>query len=405
MPDGGVNLDLGAGGAARIPPAAWLTAPGQVFSFTRAVPAKRDYYEVLGVERGAATPDIKKAYRKMAMQHHPDRNPGDAAAEERFKEAAEAFEVLGDDSKRKLYDQFGHEGPSRAGFSGFQGTDEIFSRFGDLFGDLFGNLGGQGRRGGPQRGADLKTRVVIPFAEAVAGIEREITVPRRDACEDCDGSGAAAGTKPETCQTCHGQGQVIHRQGFFTVQTACPRCHGEGQTITSPCRGCGGTGVVQKETTLKLNIPAGVDDGQTLRIPGRGMAGTKGGPAGNLYVVVAVEPDPRFQRDEFDIHSKITISMVQAALGCTVKSPGLQGEVEVEIDAGTQPSHVIVRKGKGIPVLGGRGHGDHHIHVEVTVPTKLSGDQEEILRELAESFGEAVSEKKGFFSSLRKRKR
>ena len=380
-----------------------------MFSFTRAVPAKRDYYEVLGVERGAATPDIKKAYRKMAMQHHPDRNPGDAAAEERFKEAAEAFEVLSDDSKRKLYDQYGHEGPSRAGFSGFQGTDEIFSRFGDLFGDLFGNLGGfggqGGRRGGPQRGADLKTRVVIPFAEAVAGIEREITVPRRDACEDCDGSGAAAGTQPQTCQTCQGQGQVIHRQGFFTVQTACPRCHGEGQTIATPCGGCGGTGVVQKETTLKLNTPAGVDDGQTLRIPGRGMAGTKGGPAGNLYVVVAVEADPRFQRDEFDIHSKVTISMAQAALGCTVKSPSLQGEVEIEIDAGTQPAHVIVRKGKGIPVLGGRGNGDHHLHVEVTVPTKLSGEQEEILRELAESLGESVSEKKGFFSSLRKRKR
>ena len=181
--------------------------------------AKRDYYEVLSVERGAATADIKRAYRKLAMQHHPDRNPGNAEAEERFKEAAEAFEVLSDDDKRKLYDQYGHDGPSRAGFSGFQGTDEIFSRFGDLFGDLFGNLGGfsGGRRGGPTRGQDLKTRVVIPFTEAVTGIEREVTVPRRDPCEECDGSGAAAGTKPQTCSTCNGQGQVIHRQGFFTV--------------------------------------------------------------------------------------------------------------------------------------------------------------------------------------------
>ncbi|HEY0135868.1 MAG TPA: DnaJ C-terminal domain-containing protein, partial [Nannocystis sp.] len=237
------------------------------------------------------------------------------------------------------------------------------------------------------------------------GVEREVTVPRRDACEECDGTGAAAGTKPQACATCHGQGQVIHRQGFFTVQTACPRCHGEGQVIASPCRGCGGTGVVQKETTLKLSIPAGVDDGQTLRIPGRGMAGTKGGPAGNLYVVVAVEADPRFQRDEFDIHSKVSISMAQAALGCTVKTPSLQGDQDLEIEAGTQPGHVVVRKGKGIPVLGGRGHGDHHVHVEVTVPQKLSQEQEELLRELAESFGEAVSQKKGFFSSLRKRKR
>jgi molecular chaperone DnaJ len=371
------------------------------------VTAKRDYYEVLSVERGAATADIKRAYRKLAMQHHPDRNPGNAEAEERFKEAAEAFEVLSDDDKRKLYDQYGHDGPSRAGFSGFQGTDEIFSRFGDLFGDLFGNLGGfsGGRRGGPTRGQDLKTRVVIPFTEAVTGIEREVTVPRRDPCEECDGSGAAAGTKPQTCSTCNGQGQVIHRQGFFTVQTACPRCHGEGQIIASPCRGCSGTGVVQKETTLKLSIPAGVDDGQTLRIPGRGMAGTKGGPAGNLYVVVAVEADPRFQRDEFDIHSKVTISMVQAALGCTVKAASLQGDQDLEIEAGTQPGHVVLRKGKGIPVLGARGNGDHHVHVEVTVPTKLSGEQEEILRELAENLGEVVSEKKGFFSSLRKRKR
>jgi molecular chaperone DnaJ len=374
-----------------------------VFSFARAVTAKRDYYEVLGVEKGASPQDIKRAYRKAAMQHHPDRNPGNKEAEERFKEAAEAFEVLNDEGKRKLYDQYGHEGPARAGFGGFQGADEIFSRFGDLFGDLFGGFGG--RRGGPQRGADLKTRVVVPFAEAVTGVEREVTIPRRDACEDCDGSGAAAGTQPQTCSTCGGQGQVIHRQGFFTVQTACPRCHGEGQIITTPCKTCSGTGVVQKESTFKLTIPPGVDDGQTLRIAGRGMAGSKCGPPGNLYVVVAVEPDPRFQRDEFDIHSKVTIGMVQAALGCTVKSPSLSGEVEVEIEAGTQPNHVIVRKGKGIPVLGGRGHGDHHVHVEVTVPTKLSGEQEEMLREFAESTGEAVCEKKGFFSSLRRKRK
>ena len=367
--------------------------------------AKRDYYEVLGVERGAVTADIKRAYRKMAMQHHPDRNPGNKDAEERFKEAAEAFEVLGDDNKRQLYDQYGHDPPGRQGFGGgFQGTDEIFSRFSDMFGDLFGGLGGN-RRGGAQRGADLKVRVASPFAEAVTGGEREITIPRRDACEDCNGSGAAAGTQPQSCQTCSGHGQVIHRQGFFTVQTTCPRCQGAGQTIAKPCPTCSGTGAVQKESTLKISIPPGVDDGQTLRISNRGMGGTKGGPPGDLYVMIKVEADPRFQRDEFDIHSKVTIGMVQAALGCTVASPSLSGDIELEIEAGTQPNHVIVRKGKGIPVLGGRGHGDHHVHVEVTGPTKLSGEQDEILRELAETLGEKVCEKKGFFSSLRKRKR
>lgn len=376
-----------------------------MFSFTRAVTAKRDYYEVLGVERGAATADIKRAYRKAAMQYHPDRNPGNKEAEERFKEAAEAFEVLGDDGKRKLYDQYGHEGPARAGFGGFEGTEEIFARFSDMFGDLFGGLGGGGRRNGPQRGADLKVRVVIPFTEAVTGVEREVNVPRRETCEECSGSGAAAGTQPVNCATCQGHGQVIHRQGFFTVQTVCPRCQGQGQTIASPCRACSGTGAVQKESTLKLTIPPGVDDGQTLRIGRRGQAGAKGGPPGDLYVIIGVEADPRFERDEFDIHSKVSISMVQAALGCTVPSPSLTGDFDLEIEAGTQPGQVITRKGKGIPVLGSRGNGDHHVHVEVKVPSKLSGEQEEILRELAESFGEKVCEKKGFFSNLRKRKR
>ena len=365
--------------------------------------AKRDYYEVLGVERGTAAPATKRASRGGAMQPQPDRNPGNKEAEEKSKEAAEASEVLGDDTKRQLYDQYGHEGPSRAGFSGFQGNEEIFSRFSDMFGDLFGGLGG--RRGGAQRGADLKARVVIPFAEAVSGNEREIPIPRRASWVECKGSGASAGTQPVTCQTCGGHDQVVHRQGFFTVQTTCPRCQGAGQTIAKPCPTCSGTGAVQKESTLKISIPAGVDDGQTLRISNRGMGGTKGGPPGDLYVIIKVEPDPRFQRDEFDIHSKVTIGMVQAALGCTVSTPSLGGDIELELEAGTQPNHVIVRKGKGIPVLGGRGHGDHHVHVEVTVPSKLSGEQDEILRELAETLGEKVCEKKGFFSSLRSKRK
>jgi len=375
--------------------------------FRRAVPAKRDYYEILGVERQAGAQEIKRAYRKAAMQYHPDRNPGNPEAEERFKEASEAFEVLSDDEKRRLYDQFGHEGPSRAGFSGFDGTQEIFSRFGDLFGDLFGNLGfSGGRRDGPQRGADLKARVEVAFADVVTGTTRELKIPRREPCEDCSGTGAAAGSKPQVCSQCNGHGQVIHRQGFFTIQTTCPRCQGQGKTISSPCRTCSGTGAVQRESELTVNIPPGVDEGQTLRIPGRGMGGLRGGPPGDLYVVVTVEADARFQRNEFDVHSEVTVSMVQAALGCTVKAASLAGDVDLEIEPGTQPGQVITRKGKGIPVLGGRGHGDHLVHVKVTVPTKLSGEQEEILRDLAEALGETVTEeKKGLFSGFRRRKR
>ncbi|MCA9661961.1 MAG: molecular chaperone DnaJ [Myxococcales bacterium] len=371
------------------------------------MPAKRDYYEVLGVEKGAAQSEIKRAYRKMAMQYHPDRNPDNPEAEERFKEAAEAFEVLSDDDKRQLYDQYGHEGPSRAGFSGFQGTDEIFSRFGDLFGDLFGNLGGfgGGRRGGPQRGADIKVQVSISFAEAVSGVEREITVPRRESCEDCNGSGSADG-ESATCPQCNGQGQVIHRQGFFVVQTTCPRCRGDGKMITDPCGSCSGTGIVQRDATFSINIPAGVDNGQTLRISGRGQPGVKGGPAGNLYVIIAVEADERFVRDEFDVHSKVTIGVTQALLGCTVQAPTLDGDIDLEIDPGAQPGDVILRRGKGIPVIGGRGHGDHHVHVEVEIPTKLSAEQEELVRELAESLGESVRpHKRGLFDAFRKRKR
>lgn len=229
--------------------------------------AKRDYYEVLGVPREAETSQIKRAYRKAAMKFHPDRNPGDAEAEERFKEAAEAFEVLSDSEKRQLYDRFGHEGPSRAGFSGFSGSEEIFSHFGDLFGDLFGNLGGfSGRRGGPGRGADVKVQLDITLADVVNGANRDVVVPRREGCDTCGGTGAKPGTAPESCRHCGGRGQVVHRQGFFTLQTTCPVCRGEGRMIADPCRDCGGTGAVQRETTLTVNVPPGVDDGQTLRI-------------------------------------------------------------------------------------------------------------------------------------------
>jgi len=338
------------------------------------------------------------------MQFHPDRNPDDPDAEEHFKECAEAFEVLSDPQKRQLYDQFGHEGPRGAGFQGFQGADEVFSHFSDLFGDLFGNLGFSGggrRRGGPQRGADLKMAMQIPFMEAVEGSEREISVPKRVECETCDGKGAEPGTSPETCTDCGGRGQVVHSQGFFRVQTTCPRCRGRGQIITSPCKSCSGSGTVQKESNLTVRIPAGIDDGQTLRVPGGGQPGVMGGPPGNLYVVIRVEPHEHFERDEYDIYSEVEISMFQATLGTKLEIPTLDGTTELDIEPGTQPEKIISRRGKGIPILGHRGHGDHHIRVKVTVPKKLSGEQEEKLRELAEDMGlDVAAKKKGILGSL-----
>lgn len=397
--DPGCELGWRLGAAAAI--IGRLTPRGAVLTLRRAVSAKRDYYEVLGVERGAGAQEVKRAYRKKAMQYHPDRNPGDAEAEERFKEAAEAFEVLSDDQKRSLYDQYGHEGPRQAGFSGFSGTEDVFSHFGDLFGDLFGNLGFGGARGGPRRGADLKLGLRIEFEEAINGVEKEVTVPRREPCETCDGSGAAPGTSPVSCAQCGGRGQVTHRQGFFTLQTTCPQCRGQGKRIETPCDDCSGQGTVQRSSTLTVKIPAGVDDGQTLRIPGGGQSGPQGGPPGNLYVQLAVEPDEELVRDGFDIHSKVSISIVQATLGTTLPVRTLDGEIDLEIEPGTQPGHVEHLRGQGVQILGRRGRGDHHVHVEVVVPKKLTSKQEELMRELAETFDDDVStKKKGLLDSI-----
>ncbi len=374
-----------------------------MLSLRRAVSAKRDYYEVLGVSRESEAGQIKRAYRKAAMKYHPDRNPGDGEAEERFKEAAEAFEVLSDPEKRQLYDRYGHEGPSRAGFSGFSGSEEIFSHFGDLFGDLFGNLGFGGQRSGPGRGADIKVQLEISYEDVVHGANRDVVVPRREPCTTCGGSGARPGTAPESCRHCGGRGQVIHRQGFFTLQTTCPVCRGEGVMITDPCHDCGGTGAVQRETTLTVNVPPGVDDGQTLRIQGRGQAGPRGGHPGNLYVVLRLKPDGRFVRDEYDIHSKAEISMFQAALGCEVEVDTLEGVDTIEIKPSTQAGEVIIRRGQGIPVLGERGRGDHHVHVEVAIPEDLTVEEADLLRQMAEARGEHVTPPpSGLFSRLRK---
>jgi molecular chaperone DnaJ len=371
------------------------------------VAAKRDYYEVLGVSRDASAVEVKRAYRKMAMQYHPDRNPGDADAEERFKEAAEAFEVISDPQKRQLYDQFGHEGPSRVGFSGFQGADEIFAHFGDLFGDLFGGFGFAGRRrGGPVRGRDLQVGLELELEAVLEESEHEITVPRRERCEDCSGSGAAPGTSPVSCSQCGGSGQILHRQGFFTLQTTCPACRGEGRTISDPCATCSGTGVVQKGSRLTVTVPAGVDDGQTLRIPGRGQPGSRGGPPGDLYVVLSIEADPELERDGADVHSEVEISICQATLGCTVTAPALGGTETVDVEAGTQPGDVIVLRGQGFPRLRGRGRGDHHVHVAVRVPTELSAEQEDAVRDLAASLGDEVAPpKRGLLDGLRRRVR
>lgn len=388
---------------AKIYPA--LTDLEGVLSLPRAVSAKRDYYEILSVSRDADPSAIKRAYRKLAMEYHPDRNPGDPTAEEKFKEAAEAFEVLSDPKKRELYNQYGHEGPKGAGFQGFHGVDEIFSQFGDLFGDLFGGGGGFGgrSRNGPVRGDDLKMGLQVEFLEAVHGVQREVTIPRDELCETCNGTGAAKGSTPKTCTTCGGAGQVIHRQGFFTVQTACPDCHGAGQIIEDPCSDCSGSGVQRREVKKSVKIPAGIDNGQTLRIVGEGASGLRGGPRGNLYVVVQVQEDERFERDGADIHSEVSISMFDAALGATRKAAAVDNEeceVEVEIPAGTQPGTVITRRGKGAAVVGSRSKGDHHIHVRVAVPTKLSGEQEEALRELASQFGEQHEKKRSLLDSL-----
>jgi molecular chaperone DnaJ len=389
------------------------------------VSAKRDYYEVLSVERTADGAEIKRSYRKLALKWHPDKNPGVPEAEERFKEAAEAFEVLSDPEKRKLYDQFGHDGPRRAGFSGFDRTDEVFAHFGDLFGDMFANLGFSRRPGGAARGADTKVDLELTLADVIDGGERELEVPRRERCEPCGGSGAAPGTQPIACTNCRGSGQVIHRQGYFTLQATCPVCRGEGKIIPKPCTSCSGAGVVIKKHRLSVQIPAGVDDGQTLRVGGRGQPGARGGPPGDLYVVLHVAPDERFERDEFDVHTRVTVSMLQAALGTTVRVPtlddafpreepdaGADGEdlppagVELTVPPGTQPGAVIVRKGQGIPVLGRRGRGDQHIHIQVTIPTQLDPEHERVLRAIAEERGEGVHKpREGFLERVFGRKR
>lgn len=363
---------------------------------------KRCYYEVLGVRRDAADDEIKKAYRQTALKHHPDRNPNDPSAAERFKEATEAFSVLSDQNKRARYDQFGFAGVDGSGgfdFSG-AGAGDIFSHFEDLFSEFFGGAGGgfgRSRRsaGGGRRGADLRVEEVLSLRDAVLGCKREVAVRAPVACDGCEGSGAAPGTKRQRCGTCQGSGQVSTRGGFVVFTQSCPACAGEGTVVTKPCDKCRGVGQVEKTRKVVVSFPAGIDGGQRLRVPGQGLPGMGGAPAGDLYVDVSLEADERFERDGLDLFTRAPISFTDAALGTTVVIPMLDGsETEVELPAGSQPGDVITLRGKGVPRIDGRARGSLHVQVQVEVPRKLSSRAKSLLAELeAELKGDSESKR------------
>ena len=345
--------------------------------------AKRDYYEVLGVDRGASREQIKAAYRKLAVKYHPDRNPGETQAEENFKEAAEAYAVLSDADKRAQYDRFGHAAIGDQPFAGFDAS--IFGDFADILGNLFGFegfFGGSRRRGGPERGSDLRTAIAVSFTDMASGVERELTIPREENCEKCSGSGLAPGAKSQTCRACGGRGQVRVSQGFFTMVRPCPQCGGSGQTVSDPCPSCAGAGRVEKKRRLKVAVPAGVEDGTRLRVVGEGEAGTRGGPPGDLYVVVRVEPHELFARDGANLHLEQEISAFVAALGIEIQVPTLDGAEKLKVPAGVQPGDTLSLKGKGLPHLRRSGRGDLIVHLKVTVPRKLTARQREVLKTL-----------------------
>lgn len=362
----------------------------------------RDFYEVLGVSRDADISVIKKAYRRAAVENHPDKNPEDAEAEGRFKEAAEAYSVLSDAQKRQRYDQFGHAG--LGGQGGFRGFDqEIFGDFSDILGDLFGFgsiFGGRGRgRGAARVGADLRYDLEIDFEEAIRGLETKIKVPRLEACAECEGSGAESGGL-ETCSQCAGQGQVAFQQGFFTIARTCPACAGRGQRVLTPCGACAGEGRLRSERTLTVRIPPGVDGGVRLRMSGEGEAGAAGGPAGDLYVVLHVREHERFARDGLDLHCDVTISYAQAVLGGEIDVPTLDGEQSIRVPAGTQSGTRFRLKGKGAPSLDGRGAGDEYVEVRIHVPQKVNADQRKLIEQLGELQGDVTAER-GLFERVR----
>ena len=344
---------------------------------------KRDYYEVLGVARAATDQEIKSAYRKLALQFHPDRNPNNPDAEEKFKEASEAYAVLADGDKRAAYDRYGHAGLGGAG-GGAQGFDanDLSDIFGDFFGlgDIFG--GGTRKRSRTQRGADLREDINLEFEEAVFGTETKVTVRRHESCEECRGSGAAPGKAPVTCRSCTGRGQVRYQQGFFSIARTCPTCQGTGSVITDPCAKCKGEGRVLRQRTVDAKIPAGVEDGTRIRFSGYGEGGLHGGPPGDLYVVLHVKEHPFFEREGNDLHCVIPISYAQAALGAEISVPTLEGEQVLKVPDGTQSGTTLRIRGKGVPVLSGHGKGDLFVEVRVQTPSKLNKRQRELLQEL-----------------------
>ena len=348
---------------------------------------KRDYYDILGLARGASDQEIKSAYRKLAMQFHPDRNPNNPDAEEKFKEASEAYAILADNEKRALYDRFGHAGVSGTSGGGGAGFDPaIFHDFGDIFGDFFGFsdiFGGRSqRRGRGQRGADLREDITLEFEESVFGTDTTVTVRRHETCEDCRGSGAAPGKAPVPCRTCGGQGQVRYQQSFLSVTRTCPTCQGLGSVITDPCQKCKGEGRVLRQKTVDAKIPAGVEDGTRIRFTGLGESGLHGGPAGDLYVVLHVKQHAFFEREGNDLHCVIPISFTQAALGAEISIPTLEGEHKLKVPDGTQSGSQTRIRGKGVPVLNGHGKGDLFIEFHVQTPQKLNKRQRELLQEL-----------------------
>jgi molecular chaperone DnaJ len=370
------------------------------------VSEKQDYYQVLGVSRQVDASELKRAYRKLALELHPDRNPDDRESEARFKEASEAYQVLSDPEKRALYDRYGHEGPRGGGFGGgFSNVGDIFSAFSDIFGDLFGGGFGGSPSRGAGRGADIETQVQLTLAEVATGVTKELKLQRRAVCQDCAGSGAAPGSSRETCPQCRGRGQVVHAQGFLRIATTCPMCRGEGSVVRKPCPACNGGGLRLVEESLQISVPQGVEDGSTLRLAGRGEGALGGGHPGNLYVHIRVAEDSRFEREGADLHTEVAISFPQAALGSTVKSQSLEGEVDVVIAPGTQPGATVFLRGQGLPRLQERGRGNLIVHLRLVVPASLSREQEEALRAFASAGGEKAeppAEKRGLFGRRKK---
>jgi molecular chaperone DnaJ len=365
---------------------------------------KRDYYEVLGVGRSANDSEIKSAYRKLALKYHPDRNPNNPQAEERFKEAAEAYSVLSDPQRRSTYDQYGHQGLAASGAPGFD--PNAFQDFADIFGDFFGfgDLFGAGgrRRSQAQRGADLRFDLEIGFRDAVFGLNTEIRFPRLELCSRCDGKGSEPGTGPAVCSTCGGRGQVRFQQGFFSISRTCTACRGAGQVIRHACSRCRGEGRTRGERKLKLNIPPGVDNGTRLRLAGEGETGAGGGPPGDLYVVLAVQEHPIFERQDTHLHCTIPVNVAQAALGAKIKVPTLEGEEEVELPGGVQPGQEFRLRGRGVPHVNGHGRGDLILHFRVVVPAKLSREQRKLFEQLLEELpAENEPAEKGILERVR----